>query len=65
LLETKNEEKTKSYAEVIKYHTKKEKCDPSKKNISEMKKTQEEDYIRDIYQRRPFTFRYQRTIESL
>jgi hypothetical protein len=26
-----------------------------------MKKTQEEDYKRDIYQRRPSTFRYQRS----
>jgi hypothetical protein len=61
LLERKNEEKDKSYAEVIKGPIKKEECEPSKKNIPEMKKTQEEDYKRDGYQRRPSTFRYQRS----
>jgi hypothetical protein len=61
LLERKNEEKIKSYAEVIKGPTKKEECDPSKKNILEMKKTQEEDCRRDKYQRRPSTFKYRRS----
>ena len=39
---------------------KKEECKPLKKNIPEVQKTQEEDYKRDEYQRRPFTFRQQR-----
>jgi hypothetical protein len=61
LLESKNEEKAKSYVEVIRGPTKKEVCDPSKKNIPEMKKTQEEYYRRDGYQRTPSNFRYQRS----
>jgi hypothetical protein len=40
----KNEEKPKSYAEVIKGSMKKEECKTLKKNIPEVQKTQEEDY---------------------
>jgi chromosome segregation ATPase len=47
LPEGKNEEKPKSYAEVIKGSMKKEECKPLKKNIPEVQKTQEEDYRRD------------------
>jgi hypothetical protein len=61
LLERKNEEKVESYVEVIVGPIKKEESDPSKKNILEMKITQEEDYKRDRHQRRPSTFRYQRS----
>jgi hypothetical protein len=55
LLERKNKEKAKSYVEVIKGPIKKEECEPSKENIPEMEKTQEEDY------KRPSTSRYQRS----
>jgi hypothetical protein len=55
LLERKNEEKAKSYVEVIKGPIKKEECNPSKENIPKMEKTQEEDYRRDGYPRRPST----------
>jgi hypothetical protein len=60
LLERKNEEKANSDAEVIRGPIKKEEGEPSKKNIPEMKKTQEEDYRRGRYQRISSTFRYQR-----
>jgi hypothetical protein len=61
LLERKIEEKAKSYVEFIRGSIKKEYCKPSKENIPEMKKTQEEYYRRDIYQIIPSTFRYQRS----
>jgi hypothetical protein len=38
-LERKNEEKDKSYAEIIRDPIKKEECNPSKENIPEMEKT--------------------------
>jgi hypothetical protein len=38
LLERKNEEKAKSYAEIIKGPIKKEECEPSKENIPEMRR---------------------------
>jgi hypothetical protein len=59
LLKRKNEENTKIYVEVVKGSIKKEECKPSKVNILEMKKHQEEYYRRDEYQRRPSTFSYQ------
>jgi hypothetical protein len=49
----KNEEKAKSYVEVIRGPIKKEEGDPSKKNIPEIEKTQEE------YCKRHSTSRYQ------
>jgi hypothetical protein len=61
LLGRKNEKKAKSYAEVIKDSIKKEECDPSKKNNPEIKKTKEEDYRRDGYQRIPSIFKNQRS----
>jgi hypothetical protein len=64
LLERKNEEKDKSYVEVIKDSIKKEECEPSNKNIAEMKKNQEEDYIIDEYQRIHLTFENQRSINN-
>jgi hypothetical protein len=44
--ERKNEEKPKTYVEVIKIFMKKEECKPLNKNIPEVQKTQEEDYKR-------------------
>ena len=64
MLERKNEEKAKSYVGFIRGPINKEECEPSKKNILEMKKTQEEDYKRDIYQRIFSTFRYQRSFNN-
>jgi hypothetical protein len=75
LLERKNEEKAKSYDEVIKGTIKKEECTLSKENTPKMEKTQEDDYrraappkisptlrnIRDVSPRRPSTFKYQRS----
>jgi hypothetical protein len=55
--ERKNEEKPKTYAEVIKGSMKKEECNPLKKNIPEVQKTQEEDY-----RRRSSTFKPQRSL---
>jgi hypothetical protein len=55
--ERKNEEKPKTYAEVIKGSMKKEECKPLKKNIPEVQKTQEEDY-----RRRSSTFKPQRSL---
>jgi len=60
LPEGKNEEKPKSYEEVIKGSMNKEECKLLKKNIPKVHKTQEEDYRRDRYQRRPSTLKKQR-----
>ena len=46
-----------SYVEVIRGTIKKEECEPSKENILEMEKTQEE------YYRRLSTYRYQRSLK--
>jgi chromosome segregation ATPase len=59
--EGKSEENPKSYAEVIKGSIKKEEYKPLKKNIPKGQKTQEEEYIRDGYQRRPSAFRQPRS----
>jgi hypothetical protein len=64
LLERKNEEKAKSYGEVIRGPIKKEECEPSKENIPEMDKTQEENHRRDGYPRRPSTSMYQRRLNQ-
>jgi hypothetical protein len=56
LLERKNEEKAKSYVEVIRGPIKKEECKPSKENIPEMEKTQEEDYKKRWISKKTFYF---------
>jgi hypothetical protein len=60
LPENKNEEKGKSYVEIIKGYMKKEECKPLKENIPKVQKTQEEDHRRNKYQIRPFAFKQQR-----
>ena len=60
LLEGKNKEKHKIYAEVIKGSVKKEEYNPLKKNVPKVQKAKKEDYRRDGHQRRPSTFKQPR-----
>jgi hypothetical protein len=57
---TKHEAEQRSYAEIVRDFVKKEECKPPKKNIPEIKKTQEDEFRRSASQRRSSTPRYQR-----
>jgi hypothetical protein len=52
--------KKKNYVEIVRDFVKKEECKPPKKNIPEIKKTQEDKFRRSASQRRSSTTRYQR-----
>jgi hypothetical protein len=55
---TEQEVEQRSYADIFIDSVKKEECKPPKKNILEIKKTQEDKFRRSASQRRPYSPRY-------